>query len=139
MEVFLYKFTKCCFHKCIHSSRLVAFRLAFAELFLLLTPFIVCHVVQSNLLSFWSDFLCILFVLLGICYLIHFVPSLVCEHWYCLSYFYRIGKRLYIYIYIYISSFIHIYIYIYIYIYSSQPGFDPSYGKILSSHTDEFW
>ena len=21
----------------------------------------------------------------------------------------------------------------------SQPGFDPSYGKILSSHTDEFW
>ena len=29
--------------------------------------------------------------------------------------------------------------YIYIYIYClSQPGFDPSYGKILSSHTDEF-
>ncbi len=21
----------------------------------------------------------------------------------------------------------------------SQPGFDPSYGKILFSHTDEFW
>ena len=21
----------------------------------------------------------------------------------------------------------------------SQPGFDPRYGKILSSHTDEFW
>ena len=21
----------------------------------------------------------------------------------------------------------------------SQPGFDPSYGEILSSHTDEFW
>ena len=35
------------------------------------------------------------------------------------------------------------YMYIYIYIYLawrlSQPGFDPSYGEILSSHTDEFW
>ena len=21
----------------------------------------------------------------------------------------------------------------------SQPGFDPSYGKLMTSHTDEFW
>ena len=34
---------------------------------------------------------------------------------------------------------IYIYIYIYIYIWRlSQPGFDPSYVEIMSSHTEEF-
>ena len=66
------KFLKCCFHRCICSSWLVTFSLALAVLFLLLTLFTVCHVIldcvlQLSLLSYWSDFGCILFVLLGIC------------------------------------------------------------------------
>ena len=48
-------------------------------------------------------------------------------------------KYIYIYIYIYMYIFICVYVHIYIYIYIlSQPGFDPSYGKLMSSHTDEF-
>ena len=52
-------FTKC-FHNCIRSSWLVAFSLAFAVLFLLLTSFSVCRVVldsqsstESLILSIW--------------------------------------------------------------------------------------
>ena len=39
------KFSKCCFHSCFGSSWLVAFSLAFAVLFLLLTSFTVCHAI----------------------------------------------------------------------------------------------
>ena len=55
---------------------------------------------------------------------------------------------IYKHVYILIHEYIHIYIiyvFVYIYIYVcvcwllSQLGFDSSYGKILSSHTDEFW
>ena len=53
------KFSKCCFHSCIRSW-LVAFRLAFATLFLLLTSFTVCRALldclsstESLILSIW--------------------------------------------------------------------------------------
>ena len=45
------KFSKCCFHSCIHSSWLVAFSLAFAVLFLLLTSFTVCHAILDCISS----------------------------------------------------------------------------------------
>ena len=45
------KFSKCCFHSCIHSSWLVAFSLAFTVLFLLFTLFTVCHAILDSLSS----------------------------------------------------------------------------------------
>ena len=45
------KFLKCCFHRCIQSCWLVAFSLALAVLFLLLTLFIICHAIQDCLFS----------------------------------------------------------------------------------------
>ena len=64
------KFWKCYFHRCIRSSWLVAFSLAFAVHFLLLTLFIVCYATLDCLSwtksLIFSDFVCILFVLLGI-------------------------------------------------------------------------
>ena len=54
------KFSKCCFHRCIRSSWLVAFSLAFTVLFLLLTSFAVCHAIidflsltESLILLIW--------------------------------------------------------------------------------------
>ena len=52
------KFLKCCFHSCIHSSWLVAFSLAFAVFFLLLTLFTVCHAIPDCLSS--TEFLILL-------------------------------------------------------------------------------
>ena len=37
------KFSKCCFHRCIRSTWLIAFNLAFAVIFLLIASFTVCH------------------------------------------------------------------------------------------------
>ena len=59
---FPYKFSKCCFHRCIYSSWLVAFSLALAVLFLLLTSFMSAMLskivyLQPSLQSYWSDFL----------------------------------------------------------------------------------
>ena len=45
------KFSKCCFHWCIRSHWLVAFSLALAVLFLLLTSFIICHAILDCLSS----------------------------------------------------------------------------------------
>ena len=45
------KFSKCCFHRFIRSCWLVAFRLVFAVLFILLTSFIACHAILDWLLS----------------------------------------------------------------------------------------
>ena len=45
------KFSKCCFHRCIRSCWLVAFCLALAVLFLLLTSIIVCHAILYRLSS----------------------------------------------------------------------------------------
>ena len=54
------KFSKCCFHRCIHSSWLVAFSLALAVLFILLTLFTVRQSriawkssTESLILSIW--------------------------------------------------------------------------------------
>ena len=58
------KFSKCCFLRCICSSWLVAFSLAFAVLFLLLTSSTVCHAILDCLSSIKS--LILLYVLLGI-------------------------------------------------------------------------
>ena len=62
------KFSKCCFHNCIHFSWLVAFSLAFAVLFLLLTSFTVCHAILDCLSS-------IKFVILSIWFRMHSVCS----------------------------------------------------------------
>ena len=52
------KFSKCCFHRCIHSSWLVVFSLSFAMLFLLLTSFTVCFAILDCLSS--NEFLILL-------------------------------------------------------------------------------
>ena len=57
---FLNKFSKC-FHSCIRSSWLVAFSLAFAVLFLLLTSFTVCYAILDYLSS--TEFLILLIIL----------------------------------------------------------------------------
>ena len=55
------KFSKCCFHRCIRSSWLVAFSLAFAVLLFLLTSFIVCQAILDYLSSTESLILLIWF------------------------------------------------------------------------------
>ena len=60
------KFSKCCFHRCIRSSWLVAFILAFAVLFLLLTLFTVFHAIQDFLSSTESLILLIWFCMYSV-------------------------------------------------------------------------
>ena len=66
------RFSKCCFHSFILSCWFVAFNLALAVLFLLLSLFIVCQAILNCLSSTESlilsicFFLCILSVLLDI-------------------------------------------------------------------------
>ena len=47
------KFLKWCFHRCIRSCWLVAFSLALAVFFILLTLFIVCHV-EYTIFFIWE-------------------------------------------------------------------------------------
>ena len=61
------KFSKCFFHGCIRSSWLVAFSLAFAALFLLLTLFIICHAILDCLSSTKSLILLIWFGMYLVC------------------------------------------------------------------------
>ena len=61
------KFSKCCFHRCIRSSWLVAFSLAFAVLFLLLVSFTVCHAILDRLSSTESLILKIWFRVYSVC------------------------------------------------------------------------
>ena len=61
------KFSKCCFHRCIHSSWLVAFSLAFAVLFLLLTSFTICHAILDCLSLTESLILLIWFCMYFVC------------------------------------------------------------------------
>ena len=61
------KFSKCCFHSCIRSSWLVAFSLALAVLYLLLTLFTVCHAILDCLSSTESLILSIWFHMYSIC------------------------------------------------------------------------
>ena len=61
------KFSKCCFYRCIHSSWLIAFSLAFAVLFLLLTLFTVCNAILDCLFSTESLILSIWFCMYSVC------------------------------------------------------------------------
>ena len=61
------KFSKCCFHRCIRFSWLVAFSLALAVLFILLTSFIVCHAILDCLSSTKSLILSIWFCMYSVC------------------------------------------------------------------------
>ena len=61
------KFSKCCFHRCIHSCWLVAFSLAFTVFFLLLTSFTVCHPILDCLSSTESLILLIWFCKYSVC------------------------------------------------------------------------
>ena len=55
------KFSKCCFHRCIRSSLLVVFSLAFAVIFLFHTLFTVCRAILDCLSSAASLILLIRF------------------------------------------------------------------------------
>ena len=91
------KFSKCCFHSCIRSSWLVAFSLAFAVLFLLLTSSTVCHAIRDSLSSTES-------LILSMWFCMYFVSSfryimaysfcvfLSSGHWYWLGSSYCIWK-----------------------------------------------
>ena len=61
------KISKCCFHRCIRSCRLVAFSLAFAVLFLLFTSFAVSHAIPDCLSSTDSLILLIWFCMYSVC------------------------------------------------------------------------
>ena len=60
------KVSKCCFHRCIRSYWLVAYGLAFAETFLLLTSFTVCHAILDCLSSTESLILLIRFCMYSV-------------------------------------------------------------------------
>ena len=92
------KFSNCCFHSFILSCWFVAFNLALAVLFLLLTSFIAYHAILDCLSSteslILSDFVRILSVLLDICLVIHFVPFLVFGHLCLLGSYYSFWRQL---------------------------------------------
>ena len=62
-----WKISKCCFHRYIRFCWLVAFSLAFAVLFFLLTLFIVCHTILDCLSSTESLILSIWFCMYSVC------------------------------------------------------------------------
>ena len=66
-EGFLSKFSKCCFHRCIRSSWLAAFSLAFAVLSLQFTWFTVNHAILDCLSSTESLILLIWFCMYSVC------------------------------------------------------------------------
>ena len=61
------RFSKCCFHGFILSCWFVAFSLALAVLFLLLTSFIVCHIILDCLSSTESLILSTWFCMYSVC------------------------------------------------------------------------
>ena len=61
------RFSKCCFHSFVRSCWFVAFSLALAVLFLLLTSFIVCHAILDCLSSTESIILSIWFCMYSVC------------------------------------------------------------------------
>ena len=71
-------FSKCCFHSCIPSCWLVAFSLAFAVLFLLLTSFTVSHGIVDYLSSTESLILLIWFCLYSVCSFRYMLANLFC-------------------------------------------------------------
>ena len=66
-EGFSSKFSKCCFPRCIRSCWLVAFSLALAVLFLLLTLFIVWHAILDCPSSTEFPILLIWFCMYSVC------------------------------------------------------------------------
>ena len=61
------RFSKCCFHSFILSCWFLAFSLALAVLFLLLTSFIICHAILDCLSSSESLILSIWFCMYSVC------------------------------------------------------------------------
>ena len=80
---FLSKFSKCCFHRCIRSSWLVTFSLAFAVLFLLLILFTVWHVIPDCLYSTKSLILLIWFCVYSICPFRYMLVNSFCALSFC--------------------------------------------------------
>ena len=72
------KFSKCCFHRCIRPSWLVAFSLAFAVLFLLLTLFTVCQPILDSLSSTMSLILSIWFCMYSVCSFSYMLANSFC-------------------------------------------------------------
>ena len=72
------KFSKCCFQTCIRSCWLVAFSLAFAVLFLLLTPFAFCHAILVCLSSTKFLILLIWFCIHSVCSFMHMLAKSFC-------------------------------------------------------------
>ena len=92
------EFSKCCFHRCIRSSRLVAFSLSFAVLFLLLTSFTVCHAILDCLSSTVFLILLIWFCMYSVCSFSYTLVSLFYAFlrfwvWYGLGSTYCVGMR----------------------------------------------
>ena len=75
---FLSKFLKCCFHRCIHSSWLVAFSLAFIMLFHLLSLFAICQAILDSLSSTESLILLIWFCMYSVCSFRYMSANLFC-------------------------------------------------------------
>ena len=72
------RFSKCCFYTFILSWGVVAFSLALALLFLLLTSFIVCHVILDCVSSTWSLNLSIWFCMYSVCSFRYMLANLFC-------------------------------------------------------------
>ena len=78
------RFTKCCFHSFILSCLFVAFSLALAVLFLLLTSFIVCHAILDYLSSTEALILSIWFCMYSV-FSFRYMPA----NWYCAFFSFR--------------------------------------------------
>ena len=72
------RFSKCCFHSFILSCWFVAFNLAFAVLFLLLTSFIVCQAILDCLFSTESLILSIWFCMYSVCSFTYMLANSFC-------------------------------------------------------------
>ena len=72
------KFSKYCFHRCIRSSWLVAFSLAFSVLFFPLTLFTVCHALIDCLSSTESLIFLIWFCMYSVCSFKHMLANSFC-------------------------------------------------------------
>ena len=79
---FLSRFSKCCFHSFIRSCWLVAFSLALAVLFLLLTLFIIRHAILDCLSSTESLILWIWFCMYSVCSFRYMFANSFCAFFY---------------------------------------------------------
>ena len=72
--------SKCCFNRCIRSSWLVTFSLAFSVLFLLLTSFTVCYAILHCLSSTESLILLIWFYMYSVCSFRYMLADSFCAY-----------------------------------------------------------